>query len=111
MTTPPAEVSLATSAQVPPGGGLAVVTMILSSAAAVLVPAPSSLFLLQAASATAAKLHARRVRTFIQLLRLIAGIGSSSLPSDGGPLLAAICAASDFRQWRSSGSAISRRPS
>src|SRR4051794_9020877 len=103
MTKPPAVVSLATSAQVPPDGGFAVVTMILSSAAAV-DPAPSSLFLLHAASARAAMLQTSRVPTFIQMLRLIAGIGSSSSgDTDGGPLLAAICAASDSRQWRSSG--------
>ena len=43
---------------------------------------------------------------------MISGRGASSaLPNDGGPLLAPICEASDSRQARSSGSAISRRPS
>src|SRR5437868_10263241 len=103
---PPAEVALVTSAQVPPGGGVAWVIWTVSLAAT--LPGPS-FFLLHAASATTAMMHARLVRTFIHSLRLIAGmVPSSSCEIDGGPLLAAICAASDSRQWRSSGSAISR---
>ena len=53
------------------------------------VPAPA-FFLLHAASARAAMLHARRMRTFIQLLRITGMGSSSSLEIDGGPLVAAI---------------------
>src|SRR4051812_40146910 len=103
----PASVALTTIVQSPPLGGLTCCSL------ALLLVAASPCFELQPAIATTARAPARKAEGFIQLLRLITGIGLSSCSCsiDGGPLLAAICAASDSRQARSSGSAISRSPS
>src|SRR5215210_6982894 len=104
---PPAGVGLMTIVQSPPLGGA---TCSHLTGASLVLASPA--LELQPAIAITATAPARKTEGFIQLLRLITGIGSSaSFKTAGGPLLAAIRDASDSRQARNSGSTTSRRPS